>query len=55
MAILGIATDFEEVANICHRALVFSRGEVVDELGADELSVEAILHAASAAPMAARA
>jgi ribose transport system ATP-binding protein len=48
LAVLVIATDFEEVANICHRALVFSRGEVVDELGRDQLSVEAILHAASA-------
>ena len=48
LAILVIATDFEEVANICHRALVFSRGEVVDELNCDQLSVEAILHAASA-------
>jgi len=48
LAILVIATDFEEVANICHRALVFSRGRVVDEIDRDELSVEAILHAASA-------
>ena len=35
LAILVIATDFEEVANICHRALVFSRGRVVDELDCD--------------------
>ena len=48
LAILVIATDFEEVANICHRALVFSRGEVVDELGPERLSIGAILHAASA-------
>ena len=32
LAILVIATDFEEVANICHRALVFSRGRVVAEI-----------------------
>ena len=48
LAVLVIATDFEEVANICHRALVFSRGRVVAEIDRDELSVEAILHAASA-------
>jgi ribose transport system ATP-binding protein len=48
LAILVIATDFEEVANICHRALVFSRGRVVDEIDQAGLSVEAILHSASA-------
>jgi ribose transport system ATP-binding protein len=48
LAILVIATDFEEVANICHRALVFSRGRVVEEIQGEALSVEAILHAASA-------
>ena len=45
--ILVISTDFEEVANVCHRALVFNRGRVVAELSATELSVD-ILHAASA-------
>ena len=55
LAILVIATDFEEVANICHRALVFSRGEVVDELGPEQLSIGAILHAASAGAHAAAA
>ena len=54
LAILVIATDFEEVANICHRALVFSRGRVVDEIDRDALSVEAILHAASAGVQAGR-
>jgi ribose transport system ATP-binding protein len=53
LAILVIATDFEEVANICHRALVFSRGRVIEEIDGDDLSVEAILHAASAGPAAA--
>ena len=31
-AILIVATDFEEVAKVCHRALVFDRGRVVAEL-----------------------
>ena len=28
-AILIVSTDFEEVAKVCHRALVFDRGRVV--------------------------
>ncbi len=47
-AIILISTDFEEVANICHRALVFDRGKVVAELAGDSLSVETLLSAASA-------
>jgi ribose transport system ATP-binding protein len=48
LAIVVVATDFEEVANICHRALVFSHGRVVAELDQRALSVESLLHAASA-------
>ena len=33
-AILIVSTDFEEVAKVCHRALVFDRGRVVAELAA---------------------
>ncbi|HVZ13519.1 MAG TPA: sugar ABC transporter ATP-binding protein [Bauldia sp.] len=47
-AIVIVSTDFEEVAKVCHRALVFDRGRVVAELGADALSVENLLAAASA-------
>jgi ribose transport system ATP-binding protein len=47
-AILIVSTDFEEVANVCHRALVFDRGHVVAELAAADLSVENLLAAASA-------
>jgi ribose transport system ATP-binding protein len=47
-SIILISTDFEEVANICHRALVFDRGKVVAELAGAALSVEALLSAASA-------
>lgn len=47
-AILIASTDFEEVANVCHRALVFDRGRVVAELAGDGLSVGALLAAASA-------
>ncbi len=48
LAILVVSTDFEEVANICHRALVFSRGDVVAEIDGDALSVASLLAAASA-------
>ena len=47
-AILIVSTDFEEVANVCHRALVFDRGRVVAELASADLSVNALLAAASA-------
>jgi ribose transport system ATP-binding protein len=47
-AILIVSTDFEEIAKVCHRALVFDRGRVVAELGAADLSVENLLASASA-------
>ncbi len=47
-AIVIVSTDFEEVAKVCHRALIFDRGQVVAELGAADLSVENLLAAASA-------
>jgi ribose transport system ATP-binding protein len=47
-AIVIVSTDFEEVAKVCHRALIFNRGLVVAELAADDLSVENLLAAASA-------
>jgi ribose transport system ATP-binding protein len=46
--IIVVSTDFEEVANVCHRALVFDRGKVVAELRDDQLTVGALLAAASA-------
>lgn len=49
-AIIMVSTDFEEVAAICHRALVFRGGNIVGELSTDALSVEAIVRATSLAP-----
>jgi ribose transport system ATP-binding protein len=46
--ILIVSTDFEEVAKVCHRALVFDRGRVVAEFAGDALCVENLLAAASA-------
>ncbi|MEM7061203.1 MAG: sugar ABC transporter ATP-binding protein [Pseudomonadota bacterium] len=55
MAVLVVSTDFEEVASICHRALVFSRGQIVADLNGVSLSTESLIQAASAgeAPVAA--
>ena len=53
MGVLVISTDFEEVAKICHRAVVFSRGQVVDELSGVALSTESLIQAASASEAAA--
>ena len=48
MGVLVVSTDFEEVANICHRAIVFSRGQKVAELTGVMLSTESLIQAASA-------
>lgn len=53
MGVLVVSTDFEEVAAICHRAIVFSRGEVVNELSGVALSTETLIQAASAGDEAA--
>jgi ribose transport system ATP-binding protein len=39
LAVLLISSDFEEVAGICHRALIFDRGRVIAELPRAELSL----------------
>ena len=39
LAVLLLSSDFEEVERICHRALVFSRGQVVSEIPASGLDV----------------
>jgi ribose transport system ATP-binding protein len=46
-AVILISTDFEEVAAICHRALVFRGGRIVSELSMSQLSIEAITRATS--------
>jgi ribose transport system ATP-binding protein len=47
MAVLLISSDFEEVAGIAHRALVFNRGTVVAEIAGDEISVRSLIALAS--------
>ncbi|MBB5750981.1 sugar ABC transporter ATP-binding protein [Prosthecomicrobium pneumaticum] len=48
MGVLVVSTDFEEIAHVCHRAIVFSRGRAVAELAGVELSTETLIQAASA-------
>ncbi|MGW0201291.1 sugar ABC transporter ATP-binding protein [Nonomuraea sp. NPDC003201] len=49
-AALLVSADFEEVANLCDRALVFARGTVTAELSGDALTVAALTRAATATP-----
>ncbi len=52
LAVIVVSTDFEEVAHICHRALVFSRGAIVRELAGTALTTASLIHAASASEAA---
>lgn len=52
MGVLVVSTDFEEIANICHRAIVFSRGRIVSELAGVGLSTQSLIQAASASDAA---
>jgi ribose transport system ATP-binding protein len=47
--VLLISSDFEEVAGICHRALIFDRGRVTAELQRSQLTVEHLTALASGA------
>jgi ribose transport system ATP-binding protein len=53
LSVVVVSTDFEEVARLCHRALVFSRGVIVAELAGETLSIERLIHAASVSTEAA--
>lgn len=46
-AVLLVSTDLEEIAGICHRALVFNRGSLAAELESTTLTVPALVHAAA--------
>ena len=48
VAVLVISTDFEEIAHICNRALVFNRGRVSGELLNEEVTFANLLHLACA-------
>jgi ribose transport system ATP-binding protein len=48
LGIVLVSSDFEEVAKICSRALVFNRGRVVSELRDDDVTFANLLEHASA-------
>ena len=48
VGIIVVSTDFEEIATICHRAIVFSQGAIVDELSGTRLTTENLIQSASA-------
>ncbi len=52
LTVIVVSTDFEEVAHICHRALVFSRGRIVAEIDQGDLTTQSLIHAASASEAA---
>jgi ribose transport system ATP-binding protein len=52
LTVIVVSTDFEEVAHICNRALVFSRGKIVSEIVQDKLTTQSLIHAASASEAA---
>ncbi len=54
IGILVVSTDFEEIATICHRAIVFSQGAIVEELSGTRLTTETLIQAASAGNMTER-
>ena len=54
LAVLLISSDFEEVERICHRALVFSRGQVAAEIPGHALTIAALTSAASGGTWTAR-
>jgi ribose transport system ATP-binding protein len=47
--IVLVSSDFEEVAGIAHRALVFRGGAVVGEIPREELTVSRLVELASGA------
>jgi ribose transport system ATP-binding protein len=46
-AAVVVSTDLEEVATVCHRAVVFNRGRVTAQLTGDEITVSALVAAVS--------
>ena len=49
LAVLLVSSDFEEVAGICHRALIFDRGRVTTELSRSDLTIAKLTAFASGA------
>lgn len=47
VAMLVVSSDFDEIAQLCHRALVFNRGNIVGELSGEQLTRANLLALAS--------
>jgi ribose transport system ATP-binding protein len=47
--IIMVSSDFDEVAGVCHRALVFNRGRITAEIPHDQLSVATLTAMAAGA------
>ena len=54
-AVLLISSDFEEVAKVCHRALVFNRGQITAEIARPDISVAKLTELAAGAGQTASA
>jgi ribose transport system ATP-binding protein len=51
LAVVVISSDFEELAMICERVLVFDRGRICAELFDERLTVDSLIHHASGAQL----
>lgn len=49
LGVLLVSSDFEEVASVAHRALVFVQGRVTEQLAGDDLTVSRLTAASSGA------
>lgn len=48
-AIILVSSDFDEVAGVCNRALIFNRGKIVAEIPRERLSVASVMSIATGA------
>ena len=46
MGVLLISSELEEILGLSHRVLVMRQGEIVAELKGEEVTEEAVMHAA---------
>ncbi|MFT4294591.1 MAG: sugar ABC transporter ATP-binding protein [Micropruina sp.] len=49
ISVLLVSTDFEEVAAVCHRALVFRDGQIVAQIDREDLTVPSLVAVATGA------
>ncbi len=52
LCVLVVSTDFEEIAQICNRALIFNRGRIIAERAGTALTTEAVIAVAAASEAA---